>query len=52
MITFILLAFFFLIAVLFGAVAYTSNQRARAGMKGVGPSLSSGSAEKGMRHRH
>jgi hypothetical protein len=41
MITFILLAFFFLVAILFGAVAYTSNQRPRAGMKGVDPSFSS-----------
>jgi preprotein translocase subunit SecG len=39
MITFILLGFFFLLAILFGAVAYTSNQRQRAGMKGVDPAL-------------
>ena len=39
MITFILLAFFFLLAILFGAVAYTANQRPRAGMKGVNPAL-------------
>jgi hypothetical protein len=39
MITFILLGFFFLLAILFGAVAYTSNQRHRAGMKGVDPSI-------------
>ena len=42
MITFTLLAFFFLLAILFGAVAYTSNSRPRAGMKGIDPSLQSG----------
>jgi hypothetical protein len=39
MITFILLGFFFLVAILFGAVAYTASQRSRAGMKGVDPSI-------------
>jgi hypothetical protein len=39
MITFILLGFFFLLAILFSAVAYTANQRRRAGMRGVDPAI-------------
>ncbi len=34
MITFILLAAFFMIAVLFGLIAYSANQRKRAGQSG------------------
>lgn len=35
MITFILLGVFFLIAVTFALIAYSSNNRKRAGMKGT-----------------
>jgi len=45
MITFILLGFFFLLAILFAAVAYTANQRPRAGMKEIA------TGRKGSRHR-
>jgi len=40
MITFVLLAFFFMLTILFAAVAYTANRRPRIGMKGVNPALS------------
>jgi hypothetical protein len=35
MVTFILLGFFAMIAIAFGLIAYTSNNRKRAGMKGT-----------------
>jgi hypothetical protein len=37
MITFILLFFFFVLAVIFAGVAYSANNRKRAGMSGVSP---------------
>jgi len=37
MITFILLGFFFVLAIAFGIVAYSANSRKRAGMSGVDP---------------
>jgi hypothetical protein len=40
MITFILLGVFFMLAVLFGIVAYTSNNRKRSGQSGIAPQRS------------